>query len=1495
MSAQEPRDAPPPTLALPRPTTGHRDVLRSPPTVALPRRPGERRPPPFQRRGRRRRAILSTVFGGLGWALLTIYGLVTRFAVAVGSVWGLLYFGLASSWSAGVVGEAVSGALPGTATVTTLRWGPAPWKLALTHPEVRDPEGRPVIEAEAVQLELGLSRTLWSLASWFDDSSENGVTLHIARAQVLRPVVLIAIAPKSGLGLVRAVVPPRASRVPASAGRGFGFELAEGRVLDGEARIEVGAVRLRASEVHGATELHVRPGEGLGFTPGLVTVGAFSLWLDGVSRGAETARLDAHAVAVSGFRWRGERFEWDAVTAGLGRDLEAREGWLRGAAGGMDLAHDDIGWWGAAEVNLSGGLDSLVRRLTRGLVDGVGWAAIAGRGTLKAVDAVWTVGLGAAELGALRLDGVSAVGRFRPRADPLDDDVHAILVDDAVVRLGGGTIHLTGAAWEPGGLLRGGSTRALGAAWVVDGVPLASLGRLAPTIPADVLASGRGVLRSTGTPWGEAALEVDVAEGEVTVGISDETSDLAATAPLWAGRYAVSGLVRHVSGPPRGGDDGLAATSRLVASRVVADRGEDRLRLAGTLDLGRGVLDVEPYLRLGDVAPTARALGLGEARGRLVLKEMRLSGPLDALAATGTLNWTRAAFADTELAQVEGQVRFSDGWLSLEGLRSANGLGELDLSGRIRLLGAGAEGFPFEVARGRLARFAVGRFLPSLGDSARLDLTTSRLSGEVSTLAESLRGELAITLQDALIGGERLERLSASLALDPATIALRELEVSLGARGAAIEGAQWTGAVTLGRASGGLEGTLRVGPTSLAHLGLIRAASPQLSGRLEADLSVRGTASAPEVRGVVSLRDLDLDGVALGSGELELYPHDAGGIAIAARAGGFFPGLRRAEGRLALDGAAPVGLEVELETVGFDPASVLPRLASEQLRTVVSAVARASLRFGRPGIDVTLEAPPGGVRLSSPSRGRSWENRTPLLVTGDASGLSLQPVGIGLRGASSAPVELCGRASPEALDLRVAGVVDLALIPGLDEVLSTGEGALAIVEPSGGAGPDRGTCFYGPRPAIEVHGPPDRVLIAGAVEPRAVTVVPRGFGQALRLRDGGRVELRAGGDGGTLLEIPAGAPLRADLDEGALRLHGQVRLRSSRLSSAELALLATDVVARAPGAFELSASVDGRLVAAGLDGDRPDVRLAGRVDIGEGRFFKSFDVLSQALGGAFDSRSDVYSRSALDGLPWLKTARLDLDVAAPDLLITSALPLARTNLPARLDLSVRGTLERPELYRRVDLTPGGQLTYLVFERTFRITSGAIDFDGPPETPFIDITAQTPVTWLARASTDALDEDEKEVTVTLRVLGRVPDLKIELSADDGTLDQADIQALLLTGKPRGDLDRAEESRVVSADLATVLNGVLAAPFLRTASVGVGQKGALEYRVGTCLAPNLCFDTTTIAADTETTLRARFSLALGDQLVCEGTLRRSDANTTTNQQTYQARCRYRVPLR
>jgi hypothetical protein len=1610
-------------------------------TVMLPRprREPETRPPPFQRRRRKRLAVLRALARGLAWALMTAYGVLTRFAVAVGALWGLLYFGLASSPAREALTQQVSEALPGTLTVGGLRWGPMPWRVAVADVELRGLEGEQVTKVDGLGVTLGLGQTLVSLLAFPDETSETPLTLHVARADVLRPDVAVVGSADGGLGLVRALVKPQSGERKGEGRRGFALEVEEAHVTEGKARVEVGAVRLAAAGISGVTELRVDPSEGLVFSPDLVTVDAFSIFLDPLADRGATVRLHAHRVAVEGFNWRRDRFDWQRVTARLGQVTDP-EGWLD-AAGGLELGREPLGWWAAAEVAIEGASDpreSAVARLTQGRVRARGHATIQGQGTLEALEASWQVAMTEVEVAGIALDGVTGSGRFVPRPDPVDSGVHALLVDRATVAVAGGTVALGAASWEPGGVPGLRSTRAAAVTWEAEALALERLGALWPggTLaggPGGAL-SGAGTIQLAGRPEGGGDLAVDVRTARVDVRLdemsalsgqaepplagsgtesrasaepresearasvsaragpevlTDETSEnvdrpgqreelsegavsspdgmsenagtsaapTLAAAPdrgspppsvlppelrrLAEGRYGVTGIARHTWGPPRSGD--VAPVSQLTLGGLQVDRLDAapgsverdrglRVRVAGAVDLVDGTLALEPYLRVGELRALPLPSGPDALRGRLVLKDARLTGTLASPRLEGTLNWTGAAVGETALSQVRGRLAYADGWLAVDDLRSTNGLGELALSGRVQVFGPGSDAWPFEVTRAELRRLAVGRFLPALGEEARLDFATDGLSGTLSGMKDTLRGDARLALTDPRLGLERFAHVSGMVRLGREAIALEEGSVTL-----ADGGGTWSGSLRLTRPDGTLSGHVRLGPTDLARVRSLGAA--QARGRLEADLALSGTLSEPRVRGLVALRELALGGRDLGSGQLELAPHEDGGVGFSTRSGGFFEGLSSLTGRVALAGLRPVSVQARAALARLDPATLLgpgPGEATSAgfgparaLRMRLTASASVDVDITRGAIAYSVEAPVGGLGLAAPERGKAWENRTTLLLTGTERGLALDPLDLGLvedpqaasapagPRATTAPVSLCGRAALSGaeglgrVELRIAGRVDPALIPGLDEVVSRSEGGFAIVATAPGqpawpdeatpvtaenAVGDRGTCFGDPRAALEVSGPLRALAIRGTLAPRGVTFVPRGSGQAVRLGDGARIELRKSSMSEmATITVPQTAPLRAELDDGAVIVHGGVSFRGLQPATADLSLLATDVVARGPGAFELTASADGRVEARDLDGERPDVRISGRVDISEGRFFKSFDVISEALGGAFSRRGDVYAGSGGEGLPWLAAARLDVEVGAQDLLITSALPLARTNLPARLDLSIRGTVGQPELFRRVDLTPGGQLTYLVFERTFLIVSGAIDFDGPPEKPLIDITGRTSIPYLARASNDTLDEDERVVTVTLRVVGRVPDLKIELYADDGTLDQADIQSLLLTGKPRGDLDRAEESRVVSADLATVLNSVLASPFLRTASVGVGQRGALEYRVGTCLAPNLCFDTTTVAGESETTLRARFSLALGDQLVCEGTLRRSDTTTTTNQQTYQARCRYRLPLR
>jgi len=933
---------------------------------------------------------------------------------------------------------------------------------------------------------------------------------------------------------------------------------------------------------------------------------------------------------------------------------------------------------------------------------------------------------------------------------------------------------------------------------------------------------------------------------------------------------------------------------------VVLDRGPDRARVAGTIDLRSGRLDLEPYLRVGDLGRLTEHLGLPRTVGRLVLKGARATGTLADPRVTAELNWTEASFEGRRLDRLQAALDLNHGVLRVTGARTTNALGTLVVDGQVRV---DDPRLAFETTKLDVSGLALGDLLGDLGPNARVDLAAPRLSGSLATPLAGLRGRGHLLMKDLVIGGEPVQSIEADVEAIGDDVRLSNLAVKT--RAGTI-----TGNLQLDPVRRTVRGQLDTSGLDLATLAGVARAAPELAATLGAHLSLAGTLDRPTFIGTIDLRGVRWGDARLGDAQLAVQTLPDGRVDLSALDETFFPGLSLERAELGLRGFAPERLEASVRAADLDLARIAPELASDAVDIQVSAIADLDLALASGGAPTSLRlsARPGDARVTLTERGQVWTNTTGLLIERTGEVVRVEPVGLGLRGQPAA-LELCGTIG-RTLDVLVAGRVELALIPGLADVFAVTDGRFLVGDRARAPNATRPLRESGARrrdaevddarclattEALTIGGTPRAPEISGRLVADGVVLVPRGSGREIRLEDGSAIVLVPGADGGRqVIELPEGSGLRGELDDGTFALSGRVELEGFRPATVELDLVGADLFFQSPGEYALTASPRGHLSVRDLDGPAPIARLSGQLAISEGRYSKSFDTIAQAIGGAGGARADAYSESILTILPWLARTRLAVDVTAADFQIVTALPLARTDLPARLDLSLGGTLDQPTLHRRIDLLPGGMLTYFVFERVFQVSQGAIDFDGDAERPLVDVTARTHITYLARASTASLEEDEKEVAITMRMTGRVPDLKIELSTDDATLDQADVQSLLLTGKPRGDLDRAQESRVVSADIATFLNTVFAAPFVKTASIAVGQQGALEYRLGTCFAPNLCFDTTTVSAETETTLRAKFSLTIGDDLVCEGALRRSDASTTSSQETYEARCRYRIPL-
>ena len=86
--------------------------------------------------------------------------------------------------------------------------------------------------------------------------------------------------------------------------------------------------------------------------------------------------------------------------------------------------------------------------------------------------------------------------------------------------------------------------------------------------------------------------------------------------------------------------------------------------------------------------------------------------------------------------------------------------------------------------------------------------------------------------------------------------------------------------------------------------------------------------------------------------------------------------------------------------------------------------------------------------------------------------------------------------------------------------------------------------------------------------------------------------------------------------------------------------------------------------------------------------------------------------------------------------VRSKVLVGSTDLELAMNLQVRGTVGQPELWNRVEIQPGGKMTYDVVRREFEVVRGTLDFTGPMTEPLVDLTARTRVEYAGSAG-DAL--------------------------------------------------------------------------------------------------------------------------------------------------------------
>ncbi len=1449
--------------------------------------------------------LLGRVVGGV---LLGAYLLTSRVLVVVLALYLVLYFFMGSRPAKDMIQQLVSDAIPGTIGATAVQWGPLPWHVRIAEGRLIGSRGEDIIRCRGIEATIDIGKTVDDLFTYLGDETANPLRISLERVDVLEPWVRIEVHDDGWVGIERAFVAPDDDTAPAEPWDGHTFELVAEvvRVLDASGHVETPGFHLDATGLDTVSNFLLRVDHDfyMAFDVPRTDVPQVDIAFTFFDHLAEPLVVSARHVQIEDFAWRGLGFTWRHAKGVFGEDAHATfEG-----SGGLDAAPELVTWHGDARVVFADGAPE-VPFITNGFIDGPIDVSIGGHGDIEQLQATWSIAAPELSVDGMLYGDVLANGRIEPRGTLLVPDRHALHVDGAEARLGGGRVFVDRLSYDPA---RDDVERDLSMAVRVEDVDVGSVlvglfGYAIPHLPPGRWTGAATVLlHPVADVQGDTTLvQVDAAK------VNWDAAPIAGLASTWT----VAGRAERrtgVTGLPRG--EGLGPFDKLDLRGLVVDAGPDRARLAGTIDLQGGAIDLEPYARIGELSSIARTLGFGDLAGRLVLKAARVRGTLADPQLDGVLNWTDARFGQRQLGRVKGQLGFSEGQLTLRDTTSDSEVADFSLDLGVALFEPGSwepsKAMPFRVKTKKLQGLLVSALGPWLGPDARVSVEGGEFRGQLASPLDSLDGTGRLVVTNASIAGETGVRLVANVTATDANnkLVLDDVVVTFQS-GAVWKGRlQFTGAMSDsasgawragGNRSPAIEGALEIGDTSLGNLRPVAEALPDLSAILRARLTIAGTVARPVIIGTIELEDAIVGQLVLGDATLAVTTRDQV-IEVSAFDDALFGGFLLDKARISLDGLSPRRIEASVRANKKRLSDLVPSFRDSAVELIGTVTAEIDIDLVGNTTSFQVTAKPQDIELSVPDRGVRWTNQTALLLVSDAGRFRMHPVTLAPAGrmdVNSPRLEACGRVDGQRLDLQLAGTVELAVVPGLTDLFSVAEGRVVIAPDAlatKAIGDD--TCLQNTAALLFLGGSVTAPVAVGRVTLEDMTLVPRGSGREVQLRDGATIQLRRG-DRSTVQRVVLGgdgARFDGDLDDGSFSLAGEITLDALAPRSIDLDLVGADLFIQSAGEFAFTASPKARLVATNLGTPNPSMSLSGDLILSEGRFSKSFDTFARAVGGALGVKSDAYTTSLLDDLPWLGQTQLAVNVVASDFQIQTALPLARTDLPARLDLTLRGTIASPRLFRRIDLLPGGTLTYLVFERTFTVSSGAVDFDGDPERPIVDVTAATQITYLQRAQTALQEEDEKEVAVTLRMSGRVPDLKIELSSDDPTLDQADIQSLLITGKPRGDLDRAQESRVVSADLANVINTVLSAPFVRTASVGVDQKGNLEYRLGTCFAPNLCFDTTTVSDDTETTLRAKFSLSIGDDVVCEGTLKRSDTGATTAQETYEARCRYRIPL-
>ena len=854
-------------------------------------------------------------------------------------------------------------------------------------------------------------------------------------------------------------------------------------------------------------------------------------------------------------------------------------------------------------------------------------------------------------------------------------------------------------------------------------------------------------------------------------------------------------IVRGRFGIPIGGGGSLAVVDGRIGFEATAFRfSSSTLEATGGLRIGEWMPDFDFQLRSRDLAEVDRLFQNFVAASGSVPSPLGFGGSGDVAGhiakswgdpdVTAKFSAENARYSGVLFGSVHGAAEMHAGAFLFHPLRAYDGSATLSLEGTARYRKDPAR--PTVDLAVTAKDYPVSRFLEYLDLDYPIE---GRLTGSfplVGNPSDGITGSGAAALDDAVLWGQKVSRITGRMALTPGHFELDDMRADIG-------GGMLGGRFAIDYRAKTFEVRAAGDGVPLEALGTLEKVTPDISGRLSFELAGSGSFDKPDLTASASLSEGTFYGHAIPAAmeprlSVRVVHGDLqGDLAVPER------WSLLAKGDLS---ASPLAFDVGIDVrdlaalLLFTPAA-LPAGDGGAL------AARGRVRFpAGEGEKPSGEFVVTEARLDARDRPALVKSAGDVKVSVDRGRIVLGDV----------------HAVGEGVDLRLHGALDLAAQQPTVEGRLTGSTDASLLAL---ALPDLGLAGH-----LSVD-----LAVAGLFESPA-------WNGSLRIENGrfrtaGYVfediegSARLLGSGG---EIEG---LRAKVGEGEAFVAGNFRLAGGAVKDFRFTIQGRRVAVRAIPAMRLT--VDADLVAAG---DESGNQLRGEVTLLRGTYSKDVEVtLSDLLersrpGGAWAARE-----------PWKERTTLDVRI------VSAAALEVRNNL-ARLsgtvDLRARGTVQEPVLIGQVILDEGGRVVFS--DIRYEIEAGTLTFSNTARiAPFVDLRARAEVkgynlvvllvgTWPRISANFTSDPPlSNDAILGLLLTGTAPDSRVQA---DTTSQLVSAAGGAISGAVTGGIQR-QTQRLFKLDRFQI-DPVFSGGQLTTVRSTIGKQITQDLSVTTSIA-------------------------------------------------------------